>query len=193
MGDDTTKMLFKVALLGLAGYFVYNWLQSSGYWGQIFGFSSVSQLQTYCTANPSGTATYNGQSATCQQWLSALAAATAPTTAPTTTAPAAPAAPATPPPAAVKSALSSALANWATQNGYPTSLDMSQWNYILAQLVPGAAPVLNDTTGGQPMAAATYVQFLLTMPGYSTTNISASYGLSGRMPAVVRRSYDWVM
>lgn len=184
MGDDTTKMLFKVALLGLAGYFVYNWMQNSGYWGQIFGFSSVSQLQTYCAANPNGTATYNGQSATCQQWMSALAAASATTT--TTTPPVQTtqtSAPAEATLTAAQQALATALNNAATSGGYGTSLNVSQWNYLMNNVTnPGSSAAQLPQFGNANIDAGTYV----------AARSAGGFGLSGYRPAVVPASYRWV-
>lgn len=72
MGDKSS--LIKIALVGVAGYLAYQYLQSSGLWAQWFGgnsFTSAAQLLSYCQANPNGTASFNGQSATCSAWLQA--------------------------------------------------------------------------------------------------------------------------
>jgi len=83
--DDKTKMILKVALIGVAAYFGYRYLQSSGLWAQWFGgvaansFSDANQLLAYCKANPNGTAVYTGSgqsvTATCQQWIASMGSA----------------------------------------------------------------------------------------------------------------------
>lgn len=83
------------------------------------------------------------------------------------------------PPAVTKAALSVALATWATKNGYGSTLNMSQWNYILAALVPGAAPLMTDPTNGGTMTASDYVKYLQADSSYSTAAIAQSYGLAG--------------
>jgi hypothetical protein len=84
--NDETKQLIKYAAMIAAGYFVYEWLQSSGLWAQWFGgtapaaaasnsFSNPSALLTYCQANPNGTAIYVDpttgvtSTASCAQWI----------------------------------------------------------------------------------------------------------------------------
>lgn len=86
----------------------------------------------------------------------------------------------TPPAAPALGPLSVALANWAATNNYAASLTMSQWNYILAKLVPGSAAVMNDPTNGGTMSASDYVKYLVADKTYTTTSvISGQYGLTG--------------
>jgi len=191
MGDDTTKMLIKVALLGLAGYFVYNWLQNSGLWGEYFGFSSVTQLQTYCAQNPSGTATYNGQSATCAQWTAALAAASPSTTASTSTTPTTPpvqttqtSAPAEANLTTAEQSLVTSLNNAAVQSGNQTLLTVSQWNWLMNNVTnPGSSAAQLPQFGNATIDAGTYV----------AARSSGGFGLSGFRPALVQRPYRWMM
>jgi hypothetical protein len=91
--DEDTKQLIKWGAIGLAGYFVYQWLQNSGLWAQWFGTSTASNsfntstaLLAYCQANPNGTAIYvdpttgASSTATCAQWIASNSNATLPVT-----------------------------------------------------------------------------------------------------------------
>lgn len=84
---------------------------------------------------------------------------------------------------AQKIVLSAALQNWATQNGYGSQLNISQWNYILNAVNPGGAPpLMSDPTNGGTMTAAQYVQALTSDPAYTMylTSISPNFaGMSG--------------
>ena len=87
MADDTTGTILKVGIIGVAGYLGYQYLQSSGLWAQFFGgnsFTTAAQLISYCQANPTGSATYGGQTAPCSQWMAAAGSSTSTTSTSTT-------------------------------------------------------------------------------------------------------------
>lgn len=187
MGSDGTNTIVKLGVLGLAGYLLYQWLQNSGLWGQMFGFSTTQQLITYCQANPSGSASYGGQSAPCSQWLAAVSAAqTTPSTTPTAST-----APTTPPvqtsaPATLttqEQQLATSLQNAAVQSSNTPPLTVSQWNYIMNNLTnPGSS-------------AAQLPQFgnaLIDAPTYVAARASGGFGLSGFIPARFMKPYRWV-
>ena len=167
MGDDSSSGIIKFLIIGVAVYLGYEYLQSSGLWAQWFGgssagnsFATVAALQAYCTANPNGTAMYNGQTSSCAQWLQAIAAASGSSTAATATqtqAPPANAAPAAP--SAADVALANSLVSKA-QLSSTSQLNYWQWNYILKEISPSDADYdgpanANEVTAAQYVAART--------------------------------------
>lgn len=172
--------LLKLALLGAAGYLAYTYLQNSGLWAQWFGgsaannFSSASALLQYCQANPSGTASFNGQSAPCASWLQA-AAGTGTTAAPTSSTTPSPASPTTQPAAqtpAVPAAIHvtpltvNQLMAATSQVGYPANpgmtFNMDQWNYFVTVYIDPAAVVdvnYSGYTPGAEITASQYIQY----------------------------------
>lgn len=75
-------------------------------------------------------------------------------------------------------ALSDALNGWATANGYPPPLSVSQWNWILNnRIVPGTQAELSGPAN--PISAKDYVKLLQADTGYDTSAITPKYALSG--------------
>jgi hypothetical protein len=183
--DDDSSGLIKFLIIGVAAYLGYEYLQSSGLWAQWFGgntFTTVPTLQTYCTANPNGTAVYNGQTGTCAQWMAAIAAQTAGSTPAATTSTAV--VPATP---AGLSASDVALANSLAQAAQvqPTATMTGwQWNYVLLHMTPGETN-LDSSTVGNEMTAAQYV---------AARNAAGLSGLGGWVPPSPHSTipYAWV-
>jgi len=158
--------IIKVALIAVGGYLLYEWLNSSGLLAQ-FGignsFTTSASLLQYCQANPTGSATYNGYTLPCSQWLTAATPAPAPVTAnPISTTPVTSA----PSPAPMSSAVSSfsaaqLLAAAGTSNPNQT-YTVDQWNFLLQKMSPseqvsdlsnvGIVRGVNDT-----MTAAQYI------------------------------------
>lgn len=156
MADDSTSSIVKFAIIGVAAYLGYKYLQSSGLWVQWFGgtstFTDPASLQAYCTANPSGTATYNGQTGTCAQWMQAIAAAgTHASNPPTTSNPA----PTTPTPSPADAQLASNLVAAAKVQPSAT-MNVWQWNYVLLHMTPTETN-LNTSNNAQEMTAGQYV------------------------------------
>jgi hypothetical protein len=183
--DDSTKTIIKVLGVAAGAWLLYQWLNSSGLWGQWFGgnsFSTSAELLSYCQANPSGSATYNGQTATCAQWMAAAGQSSTAAPATTTTTATAPAATtASIAPAAgstfVPRLQAAAIANPSLGSD---SANVSQWNFLLAQMWP-SAPQIGVTTpaGNNAISASAYVGFYLaqgypdpTMPGGTSSGVS---------------------
>ena len=169
---DDESSIIKLVIVGVAAYLGYNWLQSSGLWAQWFGgsssFTTAPALLAYCQANPSGTASFNGQSAPCASWMQA-AAATAPAGTPTVAA--APSAvnptpaPVAAPPAHVTPLTVNQLLNAVAAAGYASSasitFDQDQWNYFVTTAVDQNAIVdiaLPGYVPGALITAAEYIQ-----------------------------------
>jgi len=209
VGDDSTSMVIKLAVLGVLGYLGYQYLQNSGLWAQWFGggvqnFTDPTSLLTWCNANPTLSATYNGQSGTCQQWIQASAqtsssgSSSSASTSTTTSIPAAtstpsqPAQPArtsTPPTGYTLTSAQQNLVNQLISTGKvsaSTLYNVWQWNYVLNELTPGSTD-LNTPNNAQTVTASQYVAW------------RAQYGLSGlevswRAPSPYSQvPYKWVM
>ena len=138
---DGDNSILKFALIGGAAYLGYVYLKNSGLWAQWFGgnsFTDAPSLLAYCQANPTGTASYGGQSAACSAWLQAAGQTPAGTTS-TTATPAATLSPVQTPavtPAQHVTPLTvTQLLNAANQNGYAASANTTftndQWNWFV--------------------------------------------------------------
>jgi hypothetical protein len=188
---DKSNSILKFALIGGAGYLLYVYLQNSGLWSQWFGggnsFTNASQLLSYCQSNPSGTASFNGQSAACSAWLQAAASQT------TTAAPASPVqTPAvTPKPSLRVTPLTvTQLLNAVEQNGYPANANATftndQWNWFVTTSIDPNAVVSEDLTPygyktGAQLTAAQYIA-LRQQAGVSGLGFLAEF----------RNPYNWV-
>jgi hypothetical protein len=187
--------LLKFLIVGVAGYIAYDWLQTSGLWAQWFGgvqtFTTPATLLAYCQANPSASASYNGQTGTCVQWQQAAGAQPATAAAvisPAASTPAAATSPAASEPSAADVALANSLVT-AAKTSASTTMNVWQWNYILQHLNPSEAN-LNTSNNAQLVTAAQYVA-LRTASGLS--------GLGVVMPTFPRAMahsqipYRWLM
>jgi hypothetical protein len=199
--------ILKLVLLGVAGYLAYQWLQSSGLWAQWFGgnsFTSTSQLLAYCQANPTGTASFNGQSAPCSSWLQAASGAAQPAASSSAPAPSSATSPSpaagpisTPTvspslPAKITPLTVAQLLNAVAQSGSgataATTFNVDQWNYYVTTYIDPTAIVDVDLSAagyvsGAPLTAQQYI------------SLRQSVGLSG-IPAGIgtyRNPYSWRM
>ena len=176
----------KIVLIAVAGYLGYQYLQSSGLWAQWFGsgssFTTAPALLAYCQANPTGTASFNGQSAPCAAWLQAASQQS-------------PAAPATSQTAVVTPAPNATpltvtqLLNAVAASGYPsnanTTYTVDQWNYFVTTQISPTAVVTDLTSVGNISAAQ------LTAAEYISLRQKA--GLSGfRGSLGYANPYAWV-
>jgi hypothetical protein len=187
--DDDSLTIVKYAAIGVGLYMLYEWLQSSGMWAQLFGgssFSTPATLLTYCQANPTGSATYTGgatpTTATCAAWVAANASTSttaAPSTTSTPTTTTAPPAEASIVPAAGSTLVSRLqAAAFASAALGADSANVSQWNYLLQQIWPSAPIILNSTPAGTAsIPAATYVGYYLAQ-GFADPSLAAA-GVSG--------------
>jgi hypothetical protein len=151
----------KIAIIGVAAYLGYMYLQKSGLWAQWFGgaagsnvFTDPNSLLAYCQANPSGSATYNNQTATCAQWQAAAQKSGAGGSGSSGSSPTPPSNSA-PTPSADDTALAASLVGTAKlQAG--AKMNVWQWNYILLHMTP-TAKNLNTSNNASEMTAADYV------------------------------------
>jgi len=136
---------------------------------QIAGGSVLAYMLGWGGASPGATKTqsgetyaYDGANWNLQQAPSSAAAMTTAST-----------------PAVVSAkALSDALNAWATANGYPPPLTVSQWNWILNnKIVPGTQAEMSGPAN--PISAKDYVKLLQGDTSYDTSAITPKYALSG--------------
>lgn len=210
--NDETKQLIKWAAIAAAGYFVYEYLQSSGLWAQWFGgalpatgvsnsFSSSAALLTYCQANPTGTAIYvdptTGVSSTasCAQWIGSNSSSPIP---------AAPASPAT----GLATGYQQAIAAMKTAAGND-SQTIDQWGYYWqntptfsgapmgfgvsgsisaeqSQLIQG----FNGNNPNAPISAEQFVAWMQQTPPIFTSNDPAAAPTYGG-PTTGMQGYDF--
>lgn len=170
--EDSTKQIIKGVAILAAGYFVYDWLQSSGLWAQWFGgasvaapnsFSNSTALLTYCQANPTGTAVFvdpttgASSTATCAQWMSSN---------PQTT----------PLPAASTSAPPSAIAAMQAANG-SDSATLDDWSYYWQNLPTFSGAPSGFGVNGS-ISATLFNQILGLNGGNRTAEVSAEQFVS---------------
>jgi hypothetical protein len=185
MADESS--VIKFALIGVAAYIGYQWLQSSGLWAEIFGgssFTDTSSLLTYCQANPSGSASYGGQTAACSAWLQAASAQ------PTAGSPSPAATSATVTPPANKTPLTAAQLMAAAGITNPSqTLTVDQWNYYVTNKISAGATVTDLSAQGIQRG----VNDSVTAAQYIALRQQA--GLSGLRTglAAVASPYAWVM
>lgn len=179
--DDTTKMIVKVAVVGVAAYLGYRYLQSSGLWAKWFGasnsFSDPNLLLSYCQANPTLTATFTGGSAPitqpCQNWINAVS-----TPSPV------PVVPPSQTPVVNPPALSDIQAKVVAAAGGPgVTLNADGWNYYWG-LVTGVPQTADLFPAGNRDALMTFAAYLAAR---------ASQGLTGRLPMRLASPYPWIM
>jgi hypothetical protein len=183
--DDSVKNLLKWGAI-IGG--VYLILKQTGLWEQIFGggnsFADSASLLNYCHANPTGTATFNGHTLPCSQWLAAAPGASTPAPVSTNPQPSAP----TPTPTtavsipAIDTALAAQLSS-TLQTGQGRTLGtVSEWNWILTnQVQPGASIITQATKYAvdQQISAADYLA------------LRQSLGMSG-ISGVPQGMGDWM-
>lgn len=189
--------IIKWIAVGVGAYILYEWLQSSGLWAQYFGgssaFTTASSLETYCQANPTGSATMtaNGQtaSAPCSQWMTAIQGNTANAATPgTSTAASAPptnsspantaAAPTTP----VDPNLTAQLtAGMQKQVGRSVGT-ISEWNWILQNILHSTLPIITASTpyGTSQITASQYLQEQQSL-GLSGIGFMSPYSFGSRL------------
>ena len=189
MAEDNS--IVKYALIGVAAYLGYQWLQSSGLWAEWFGgsssFTDPTSLLTYCQANPSGSATYGGQTAACSAWMAAAAGSTTPAS--TGTAPSPAATSTTVSPATNVTPLTAAqLMQAAGVTNASQTLTVDQWNYYVTNKIAPNATVTDLSAQGIQRG----VNDSVTAAEYISLRHQA--GLSGMRPgmAAVRNPYRWV-
>jgi hypothetical protein len=188
VADD--NQVIKFALIGVGAFLLYEWLQSSGMWAQIFGgansFTTPATLLAYCQANPAGSASYGGQTAACSAWMqaaggSASAAVPAPSPAATgsTVTPAATVTPLT------VAQLLAAAGLTSTPNATQT---VDEWNYYVSNKISPTATVTDLSAQGIQRG----VNDSVTAAQYIALRQQA--GLSGLKMglAEVRSPYAWV-
>lgn len=192
--DDSVKTMIKLSALGVACYLVYQWLQKSGYWAQMFGggnsFTTPQTLLTYCQANPTGSATYSpagGASTTapCAQWIAANQPGATSSGGGTTTDGGGGGTTTTTGAVALPS--SAVLTAWMQANTSPSRSvgSVSEWNYATNKLITGfVQPTVDIGFGDSQITADQYIQ--------AVTQWRASQGI-GWLGAVAPRPYGWVM
>jgi hypothetical protein len=178
----------KIAAVAVGAYLLYEWLQSSGLWAQWFGgnsFTTTSALDTYCSANPTATAsmTVNGQnaSAPCSQWLSALQSSAVPTTAPSSS-PAGSTPATTAPVSAVDPNLAAQLTAGMQKQVGRTIGTISEWNWVLQNIVKSSLPIITASTpyGTSQISATQYLQEQQSL-GMSGLGFTSPYSWGSRL------------
>ena len=167
---NPTSMIKPVLIFG-ALFVLYEWLKSSGLWGQLTGgsqsisssasqqFTTTSDLLKYCAANPNASAGINGQNAPCSQWLSAASSASvASPPQPSGTTP-----PATAP--VIDQTLAANLTNMMQSSQGRTMGTVSEWNWLYthlennpnAPILVGASQAEQSVTMNQQITASQYL------------------------------------